>query len=249
MLVLLPPSETKSTRTRGKTLDLSRLTFPELNDAREQVLDAVGALSAADNAAAVLGVSPNLITEIARNTALRTSPAIPVEQLYTGVLYDALDVPSLDAAARRRARRWIHVQSALFGVLSLRDSAPSYRLSMAVNVPAVGPLAGHWRTVLDEPMQQLAGKGLIVDCRSSTYAAAWTPPADLADRWIHIRVPGATHMAKHTRGLVARAICELGLDPRRPQRLAQGLADRFEVTLTEPVSSTKPWILDAVVRA
>lgn len=248
MLVLLPPSESKATRPRGKSLDLASLTHPELTAAREAVIDAVGPVSARDDAPALLGVSPNLTEEIARNTRLREAPAMPVDRLYTGVLYDALDLASLDPAALRRARRWVHVQSALFGVLSLRDHAPAYRLSMAVDLPGVGPLAKHWRAVLDEPMRTLAGRGLIVDCRSSTYASAWTPGKDLAPRWVHVKVPGATHMAKHTRGLVTRAICELGLDPKSPQQLADGLAERFEVSLDEPTSAAKPWTLNATVR-
>ena len=102
---------------------------------------------------------------------------------------------------------------------------------MAVNLPGVGPLAAHWREALDTELTTAAGTGLVVDCRSSTYVAAWTPSGDVARRWVQIRVPGATHMAKHTRGLVARAICDLGLDPRRPEGLATGLAERFDVVL------------------
>ena len=61
----------------------------------------------------------------------------------------------------------------------------------------------------------VAGRGVVVDCRSSTYAAAWAPQGPLAERWVQVRVPGATHMAKHTRGLVARQLCGVGRDARR----------------------------------
>ena len=77
----------------------------------------------------------------------------------------------------------------------------------------------------------------MVDCRSSTYAAAWTPEGDLADRWVQVRVPGATHMAKHTRGLVARELCRVGRDVRRVPQLAELLADAFEVAVEEPAKS------------
>jgi hypothetical protein len=75
---------------------------------------------------------------------------------------------------------------------------------------------------------------MIVDCRSSTYAAAWVPQGALAARWVQIRVPGATHMAKHTRGLVARHLCEQGVDAGTPQALQRVVARRFETTLTKP---------------
>jgi hypothetical protein len=79
----------------------------------------------------------------------------------------------------------------------------------------------------------VAGRGVIADCRSSTYVAAWVPQGDLAARWVQIRIPGATHMAKHTRGLVARHLCEEGADARTAKALQRVIAQRFETTLTE----------------
>ena len=65
---------------------------------------------------------------------------------------------------------------------------------------------------------------------------------------IAVRVPGATHLAKHTRGLVARALCESAADPRRPSALAELLSDRFEVALHAPARPGRPWVLDALER-
>lgn len=249
MLILLPPSEAKTGRARGRALDLERLSLPALTASRESVLDALATTSALPDAASTLGVSPNLTEEIARNTRLRTAPAVPVADLYTGVLYDALDLPTLDTAARRRATRRVLVVSALFGALRLSDKVAPYRLSMAVNLPGVGPLAGHWRGPLGEHLPPVAGRGLVVDCRSSTYAAAWVPQGELARRWVQIRVPGATHMAKHTRGLVTRALCESSADPRRPAGLAEVLAADFRVELHEPAGPGRPWVLDTIPTA
>ena len=67
MIVLLPPSESKATRRRGARLDLAKLSFPELTEARQQVAAAVSEVSARDEAPEVLGVSPNLADEIARH--------------------------------------------------------------------------------------------------------------------------------------------------------------------------------------
>lgn len=248
MLVLLPPSESKSGRSRGKPLDLASLSFPSLTGARQQVLDALAATSAADDAHAVLGVSPNLVDEVARNTVLTTTPAPPAASVYTGVLYDALDLGDLTPGERRRANRWLVVVSALFGAVRPTDRIPPYRLSMAVNLPGVGPLASHWRDVLEPELTAAAGSGLVVDCRSSTYAAAWTPTGETARRWVHVRVPGATHMAKHTRGLVARHLLGVDREPRTPTALVRALEPAFEVALTEPASPGRPWVLDATAR-
>lgn len=248
MLILLPPSESKAGRGRGRPLDLAALSFPELTDTRREVATALAKVSGADDAAAALGISPNLTAEIARNLALDSAPALPAARVYTGVLYDALDLASLDPAARRRANRWVVIVSALFGAVRPRDPIVPYRLSMAVNLPGTGPLAGLWRPELARVLPQAIGRGVVVDCRSSTYAAAWAPTGALTERWVQVRVPGATHQAKHTRGLVARHLCQAGDDPRTVPALAEVVGRAFEVALTEPRRPGNPWVLDATVR-
>lgn len=249
MLVLLPPSESK-TATGGhrRPLDLAGLSFPALTQTRAEVLDALHATSRGSNAASILKVSPNLSEEIACNTRLLTAAATPAGRLYTGVLYDALDLVSLDAAALRRARRWIVIQSAAFGALRLGDKVPPYRLSMGISLPDIGPLARHWRAPLDHEMTVAAGRRLIVDCRSSTYAAAWSPALALAKRWVRIEVPGATHHAKHTRGLVTRAIAQLATEPTTAQALREALGPSFQTDLVPATSPTKPWSLQVTAR-
>lgn len=248
MLILLPPSESKTGRTRGRPLDLGRLSFPELNETRHHIAQALAKSSAHEDAAATLGVSPSLSGEVARNLVLERAPALPAARVYSGVLYDALDYASLDTSARRRANRWIVVVSALFGAVRPTDAIVPYRLSMAVNLPGIGPLASAWKPELRTVLPQAARRSVIVDCRSSTYAAAWAPEGALTERWVQIRVPGATHMAKHTRGLVARHLCETGEDPRSVPALAEVVAASFDVTLDEPARTGQPWVLDVSAR-
>ncbi len=243
MLILLPPSESKQARARGKALDLQRLSFSSLTTTRDAIINAVGPVSSSPDAAVALGVSPNLTEEIARNTRLRDAAALPVSQLYTGVLYDALDLASLDSAALRRARRWIVVQSAAFGAVRLTDKIPPYRLSMAVNLAGLGPLAKVWRDPLRAEMAAAAGRKLVVDCRSSTYAAAWTPTGLIATNWVRVEVPGATHGAKLTRGLVTRALCQLDVEPTNPPALELALRAGFDTDLIAPSGPLRPWSL------
>lgn len=245
MLILLPPSESKATRARGAVLRPETLSAPELTPARVEVAAALARVSARPDAPDVLGVSPNLAEEIARNTRLHSSPTLPARELYTGVLYDALDLAGLEGAAQRRATQRLRVVSALYGAVRTSDRLAPYRLSMGVNLPGVGPLARFWRPHLEPVLTAAAGRGLVVDCRSSTYAAAWPPTGRLAGRWVQVRVPGATHMAKHTRGLVARALVRSAADPRRPEELVETLApllDR-EAALDPPAREGAPWVL------
>ncbi|MBR7744048.1 peroxide stress protein YaaA [Phycicoccus sp. BSK3Z-2] len=244
MIVLLPPSETKWNRPRGGPADPGSWSFPELAPLRDEVASALAAVSARPDAPAVLGVSEGLRADVDRNTRLATLPATPAAQVYTGVLYDALGLASLDATARRRANRRLVVVSALHGAVRPTDRITAYRLAMGVDLPGVGPLAARWREVLDGPLTAAAGSGVVVDCRSAAYGAAWRPGPDLAERWVQVRVPGASHMAKHTRGLVARHLCEASAAPRSVPALAEVVGAAFTVDLHEPARRGAPWVLD-----
>ncbi|MGW5238164.1 YaaA family protein [Monashia sp. NPDC004114] len=249
MLILLPPSEGKSQRRLGASLDLSDLSFPELTPMRESVIVAATQVSARPDAFEVLRVSPNLVEDVERNTRLLSAATAPAGHVYSGVLYDALGFDSLDTASRRRALRRVVIVSALFGAVRLGDSIPAYRLHLCVHLPGIGPLAAAWRPELAPVLEREAGRRLIVDCRSSTYAAAWAPKGALAERRVLITVPGASHMAKHTRGLVTRRLVQAPERPNHPEDLADLLADTFDVALTEPPRPGHPWQLATTIRA
>jgi uncharacterized protein len=203
------------------------------------VLDALGAASGRPDALEVLGAPKGAADRVAANVDLRTAPTLPARQLYTGVLYDALDLAGLPTTAKRRAARRLVVVSALFGALRPSDRVPSYRLSMDVDLPGVGPLAPTWRAALDDVLPGAAGRGLVVDLRSSTFVAAWRPAGELAERTVAVHVvragPGGrtavSHMAKHTRGLVARHLLETGADPASPDELVDALAPAFSASI------------------
>lgn len=241
MLLLLPPSEGKAAGGRGRPLAPDGLSFPELDSTRRAVLDALIATSGRDDALAVLRAPAGAAAQVAANVALRTAAARRVADLYTGVLYDALDLASLDPAARRRAGRRVVVVSALFGALRPGDRVPPYRLSMDVDLPGVGKLATAWREPLEGVLPAAAGRGLIVDMRSSTYVAAWRPSGPLAERTVAVHVVRETdrgrsavsHMAKHTRGLVTRDLLADDIDPRTPEDLADALGAHHRVMLDE----------------
>lgn len=236
MLLLLPPSEGKTPAPRGaRPVDVGGLSRPSLTAAREQVLDALAEASARPDALAVLDVGASLADEVARNTRLRTAPATDVSRVYSGVLYAALGLGDLPVTARRRARAHLVVVSALWGALSPGDRVPAYRLAMGTTLPGLGPLASHWRGPLAAALAPEVD-GLVVDCRSAPYAAAWRPRGDAAETLVAVRVLSGgqvvSHHAKHTRGLLARHLLVRGPRvPRSPQRLAEAAAERFDVAL------------------
>ncbi|WPO74110.1 peroxide stress protein YaaA [Streptomyces sp. KN37] len=263
MLVLLPPSEGKASSGRGAPLKPETLSLPGLAEARRAVLDELVELCAADEEKArlVLGLSEGLRGEVAKNAELRTAGARPAGEIYTGVLYDALDLASLDAAAKRRAARCLLVFSGLWGAVGVSDKIPSYRCSMGVKLPGLGALGAFWRTPMASVMPKAAGDGLVLDLRSSAYAAAWKPKGEVAGRTATVRVLHAqlvdgvekrsvvSHFNKATKGRIVRSLLTTGARPEGPAELVEALRDLGHAVEAEPPAKAgRPWALDVVVR-
>jgi cytoplasmic iron level regulating protein YaaA (DUF328/UPF0246 family) len=234
VLVLLPPSEGKTAPRRGRPLDLASLSFTRLQPQREAVLDAVVTLCStqpAEAAARVLGLGSTQLEEVERDSRLREAPTARADVVYSGVLYDALDLPSLDAAARRRATSWLAVTSGLFGLLRPGDRIPAYRLAGDVALPGIGTVSTYWSRHLDTAVREAAGRSLVVDLRSSTYASFWRPDAELARRVVTVRVlhekdgsrSVVSHFNKATKGRLVRTLLESGAAPTGPARFADHL--------------------------
>lgn len=209
-LILLPPSESKAVPTRGRPLDLATLSFPELTPLREALLD----------------------------DELRCAPTARAGHVYTGVLYAALDIPSLPAGAARN----LVVVSAQFGALRTADRIPAYRREMD---------AAHWRAGLASALDPVARGRLVVDCRSATYVAPWSPPgrvqiAVVEERNGVRRV--VSHMAKKTRGEVARHLLVSGARPRTPEELQAAVAEGFHCELTPAARPGGAHVLTVVQR-
>ena len=210
MLVLLPPSEGKAPGGRGAPLSLDGLSHPALNGVRGRLVEALQAAAVTDPAGlqTALGCPPG---EVEKDAVLTTSGTLPAARRYTGVVYEALSYATLSPAGRRRANSSLRVASALFGLLSPTDRVPAYRLSGGTSLPGVGSLAAAWRPVLEPELA--AHRGLVVDLRSGPYVALARVPDAVQVRVL--RESGGTrsvvsHDNKHTKGLLARALCEQG---------------------------------------
>lgn len=221
MLILLPPSEGKSQPEGGEPVDLGSLAFAdELGERRKAVIDAL-------------------------DPALGKAPAAPAAEVYTGVLYQRLDLAGLTAAARRRAARRVLIASALWGFVRPEDRIPSYKLPPSTKLDGIGPLAAYWRGALAEAMPDERGE-TIVDMRSGAYVAAWKPAratllAVRAFREQDGERKAVSHMAKAVRGDVARALLLAKREPKTPDEVAAVAADAgFMVELT-------PMSLDVIV--
>ncbi len=234
MLVLLPPSEGKSAGGAGPAVDPGGLALPGLREARERVLAELVELCRGDEdkALEVLGLGPTQRGEIAKNAGLPSAPTRPAGEVYTGVLYDALGLATLDAQARARASASLLVFSGLWGAVRIDDAIPSYRCPVGVRLPGTGALAGFWRGAMEAVLPDAAGDGLVLDLRSSAYAAMWRPKGEPARRTATVRVLQVrrvdgvekrgvvSHFNKATKGRLVRALLEAGAEPGSVDQLA-----------------------------
>jgi cytoplasmic iron level regulating protein YaaA (DUF328/UPF0246 family) len=233
VLILLPPSEGKTSPRRGRSLETSTLSAPVLTATRERILDALVELSERPDAAAVLGLGGTQSDLVALNARVRTAPTARADAVYTGVLYDALGFDTLSSAAKRRATGRVAITSSVFGLVRPGDRIPAYRLSGDVSLPGLGPVAGLWRESLGEAVEEAVGPGLLVDLRSTMYAAFWRPPATSPIRVATVRVlhevagvrKVVSHFNKATKGRIVRDLLEDGANPRTPQALAKALGE------------------------
>jgi cytoplasmic iron level regulating protein YaaA (DUF328/UPF0246 family) len=260
VLLLLPPSEGKTPAPADAApVDLAALTAADtLTARRAAVLEALAAVSATADAARVLGVGASLGEEVARNTRLRTEPAAPASQVYTGVLYAAAGLGSLPDDAAARAARTVRVLSGLWGVVAPDDRVPAYRLSMGVDLPGVGRLATAWRGPLGAALDARAAGDVVVDCRSATYVAAWRPrtTGDGAADWVTVRVVReadgrrsvVSHNAKHTRGVLTGHLLRRAGEPTSAGELLKAAEELVgEVVGTEVGSGLSYRVLEATL--
>ncbi|GIJ27843.1 UPF0246 protein [Micromonospora qiuiae] len=261
MLILLPPSEGKADAGTGRRLDLERLSLPELNPVRAQVLAALVALSAAEPevALAALGLGAGQHGELRRNARLEQAATAPAGRIYTGVLYEALDLATLPPPAQRAAGRQILVSSGLWGAVRLTDRIPPYRCPIGARIPGIGALPALWRRVLGPVLTTATGAGPVLDLRSGAYAAAWTPRGEVADRTVTVRIlherevdgvpvrSVVSHFNKATKGRLVRDLLLAGARPRTADALVAALRDLKYAVCEQPVSPGRPRQVDVVV--
>jgi len=215
MLILLPPSEKKRIPESGPLVDLHALSF----------------------AKALLS---------ARTTALETNrqwaqtPCAEAINIYSGVLYQALDWSQLDLPSQKRAQESIVIISALFGALRPLDLIPYYK-------EKITPV--HWKTIITATLSELHSK-LIVDARSSTYSSVWTPPpANTVGIRVHQIRQGEktviTHMSKKTRGDVTRLLVSEVEKPQTPDAALAIIRRAYSCELIPP-SRGKSWFIDVI---
>jgi cytoplasmic iron level regulating protein YaaA (DUF328/UPF0246 family) len=141
---------------------------------------------------------------------------MPAVERYTGVLYDALDVESMDDAARGFLSRHVVIQSALFGLSRADDLLPAYRLSHDSRLPGLG-LKRLWAEPIAAALVEHTG--LLIDLRSEAYIALGPTPKRDNSYFVRVVTQSAdgakralNHFNKKGKGEFVRALAIAGDD-------------------------------------
>jgi len=185
VLLLLPPSETKRQGGSNLTIDQVHLSYGQLNEARDAVLeDLLRLCKSKPKAAQVLKLSSKQLGEIDLNLLIKSAPTMPAYERYEGTLYKAIKTATFRSHEIEMMRSHVLMQSALFGLISATDRIPWYRLSAGTVLPKVNlkkiwkehqPAA--WARLVDTP---------IIDLRSKAYVDLAPIPEEIDSYWVEV---------------------------------------------------------------
>lgn len=258
MLILLPPSETKTRPAPHPASDwrLDELSHPQLSRARETMLRAVQRTAAASDADARLGI-PASAPELAERMAqLEQEPVAPALQVYSGVLFDQLAEHTVVPEDRR-----VLIQSALLGLVDAgADRIPAYRVSATSQVQRLGKAGTWWRKhlvpVASALHDQLAvsPSPLVIDSRSGAYRSMMPMRSTPQVRVLEVSPVQerdgvrkvVSHDAKRYRGWVTRVLLDAPRPPADAEAAASLLRAGFDGTLGVELDGDRLVIVDRV---
>jgi len=185
VLLLLPPSETKRIGGSSLTIEQVHLSYGQLNEARDLILDAlIKVCKNKAEATKVLKLSPKQQGDRELNLAIRKAPTMPAYERYEGTLYKAIVTDSFTKHEIELMRGNVLIQSALFGLISATDRIPWYRLSASTVLPKVS-LKKVWREHQDAAYNRLVDMP-IIDLRSKAYVDLAPIPEHLDSYWVEV---------------------------------------------------------------
>jgi cytoplasmic iron level regulating protein YaaA (DUF328/UPF0246 family) len=235
LAILLPPSEGKSESAKGKKLDLAQLSFSKLKPARQVVVKELVELcqQQPSKAQKVLKLSAKQVIELEMNKNLLKRPTGQAVDIYTGVLYEAMNFSALTRLAKDWIGKRVFISSALFGMVSALDKIPAYRLSGDVTLPKLGSLKKYWLSQMPSILDKYFADYLVLDLRSGIYADMWKPSQETLENFVVGKIvqkqkqngktvyKTVSHHNKATKGKLVAALAAAKANPKTPEELAK----------------------------
>ena len=176
-LILIPPSEGKSSGGEGRPWSETDHFFKDLQEPRHEVIKALkkSMKEAELSRSKLLGVKGKKVGEATKaNLSVAKSATMPAIERYTGVLYDALNYSSLSSSLQKKIDNQVVIFSGLWGALKPQDLIPDYKLKMGAKLPQLGVLSRFWRPHLTSVLP-LSNTECVWDLLPGEHSAGWDP--------------------------------------------------------------------------
>lgn len=194
VIILIPPSEGKTTSGTGKPLT-------KLDNHAKPIYERL--LAYRGDLSQLYGVKGKAL-EAARlaNAEILKAPTRPAIKRYSGVVYDGIGFSTLPVKAQQFFKDHVRIVSALFGLLSPQDLIPDYKLKIE-RLDA----AAYWKPI---NAKKLAGQ-FVIDLLPQAHHKAVGYEHGVKVDFIFVKngrsVP-AGHQGKLIKGKFVRWLCE-----------------------------------------
>ena len=176
-------------------------SFRELNPNRERLLEAIEAvLKRSGGLEDVFDVRGEALEEAIRlNRGIRLSKAMPARELYTGIMYQAIEYKTLGKEEKKRFDRQVLIFTGLFGLVRPTDRLPPYKLKMNSNIGGmIGKITNYWRQPVSEILrQELRGK-VVWDFLPDQHRRVWDGSGEIK----------ACHQVKFVKRVIRSGVAE-----------------------------------------
>ena len=212
MKILLAPSETKISGGEA-AFRLDTLLFPELLPYRTKLLHSyMNILQKGDMQ--VLSKMFGLKKEADIRSHIKDiihEPAMKAIERYTGVAFDHLSYPTLDAKAQHYIDSHVILNSNLFGYLRADDLIPEYRLKQGAPVGEI-KVEKYYHEHGASLMESYLEGEEILDLRAGFYDKFFKPAKPYTTLKFIKEGKVVSHWAKAYRGIVLREIACAGIE-------------------------------------
>lgn len=197
--------------------------FHELNPSRRHLIDALNEVikKGETDLEELFGIKGDTLeTSVQANLNIYEAPLMSALDRYgPGVLYQAMDFPTLPTGAQRRLLEEGVIFSGLFGILRPDDLIPEYRLSMDANVPGIGKVSKYWKKELSAELNKTLEGRFVWNLLPKIHEEAWDDTHSYSEmvrvkfmRRVSGELKSVTHDVKTLRGKLVNFVVQETLE-------------------------------------
>ena len=229
-IILLPPSEGKSDSIDPKNPswdsvrnDSKYIHFSELNKNRLELIKSLQKYAKNADGKELEELfelkGKNLINAINATRNLLVSPTMPACRLYTGVVYDNIEIDTLSKSALNNLTSKTYVISGLWGLVRLSDHLPDYKLKISSKFDDVN-LVKYWMGEVSGLINTISKDKFVWDLLPNEHRKVWNDKASAATHIASVRfveekagkLKVVGHTAKAYKGKLVREIVSHDID-------------------------------------